>query len=156
MHSFLLLAVFYSFLSPFCLLSVSQLDELVAASDTKKWEETLAIAATYSKAEEFPMLCVALGDRLDAAGDSRNASLCYMCSFSLDRTVKYWKTQLDAANKVRTRQRERERRGKKKKTRRNGMGDASVVIFGERASNSVYAWHLNPSSVFFIPPIFAR
>ena len=115
-HSFLLLAVFYSFLSPFCLLSVSQLDELVAASDTKKWEETLAIAATYSKAEEFPMLCVALGDRLDAAGDSRNASLCYMCSFSLDRTVKYWKTQLDAANKVRTRQREREREtGKEEK-----------------------------------------
>jgi protein transport protein SEC31 len=77
----------------------NELEDLVANSDTANWKETLAIASTYGQSGEFPALSVALGERLEAAGDSRSASLCYMCSISLDRTVKFWQSQLEAANK---------------------------------------------------------
>jgi protein transport protein SEC31 len=73
-------------------------------SDPTKWQETLAILSTYGKSEEFPNLCVALGDLLEAAGDARSASLCYMCALSLERAVKFWRTQLEAANQVRNKQ----------------------------------------------------
>jgi len=76
----------------------NQLYDLVANSDPKNWRETLAIASTYGQSGEFPALSVALGERLEAAGDSRSASLCYMCSISLDRAVKFWLSQLKAAN----------------------------------------------------------
>mmetsp|Transcript_13418 Transcript_13418/g.19769 ORF Transcript_13418/g.19769 Transcript_13418/m.19769 type:complete len:1003 (-) Transcript_13418:151-3159(-) len=69
-----------------------KLETLVERS--KNWQETLAIISTYAKSEEFPDLCIKLGEKLDAAGDARNASLCYMCSLNLERTVKYWKKQL--------------------------------------------------------------
>jgi protein transport protein SEC31 len=74
------------------------LEELVAQSDTKVWQETLAILSTYGQSEEFPRLCIALGDRLEQAGDAKSASLCYMCSLNLERTVRFWQTQLDEAN----------------------------------------------------------
>lgn len=77
----------------------NELEDLVAKSDTANWKETLALASTYGLSGEFPALSVALGERLEAAGDSRSASLCYMCSISLDRTVKFWLSQLEAANK---------------------------------------------------------
>jgi protein transport protein SEC31 len=77
----------------------NELEELVQKSDRKKWPETLAILSTYGKSEEFPKLCVSLGDLLENAGDTRSASLCYMCSLSLERAVKFWRTQLDLANK---------------------------------------------------------
>jgi protein transport protein SEC31 len=70
-----------------------QLDTLVEKSTN--WQETLAIVSTYAKSEAFPSLCIKLGEKLEAAGDSRNASLCFMCSLSLERAVKYWKSQLD-------------------------------------------------------------
>lgn len=69
-------------------------------SDPKKWPETLAILSTYGKSDEFPKLCVALGDLLETSGDPRSASLCYMCSLSLERSVKFWRTELEIANKV--------------------------------------------------------
>ena len=69
-------------------------------SDPTKWPETLAILSTYGKSEEFPTLCVSLGDLLEKSGDTRSASLCYMCSLSLDRAVRFWRGQLEAANKV--------------------------------------------------------
>ena len=71
----------------------NQLGSLVEQSTN--WQETLAIVSTYAKSEDFPSLCIQLGDKLEAAGDLRNASLCYMCSLSLERAVKYWKAQLD-------------------------------------------------------------
>lgn len=77
----------------------NQLEDLVANSDLENWRETLAIASTYGQSGEFPVLSVALGERLEAAGDTRSASLCYMCSISLDRAVKFWKSQMEAANK---------------------------------------------------------
>ena len=76
----------------------NELSILVEKSDPTKWTETLAILSTYGKQEEFPALCVSLGDLLEASGDMRNASLCYMCSLNLDKTVKYWRSQLEAAN----------------------------------------------------------
>src|SRR5210317_1277665 len=75
-----------------------QLTDLVAMSDPKKWKETLAVLSTYGKSEEFPILCAALGDRLEGAGDSANASLCYMCALNLGQAVKYWKFTLEKAN----------------------------------------------------------
>lgn len=70
------------------------LDSLV--ENSQNWQETLAIISTYAKSEEFPNLCIKLGEKLDAAGDARNASLCYMCSLDVERAVKYWKKQLEA------------------------------------------------------------
>lgn len=78
----------------------SQLEKLVEESDPSDWQETLALLSTYGKTEEFPALCLALGERLDAAGDEQNASLCYMCALDLARASKYWKVQLDRANEV--------------------------------------------------------
>jgi len=76
----------------------SQLEELVARSNPSNWRETLAILSTYGKSEEFPTLCVALGNRLEESEDFANASLCYMRAISLDKAVKHWKQQLDQAN----------------------------------------------------------
>uniref|UniRef100_A0A7S4RGY3 WW domain-containing protein n=1 Tax=Ditylum brightwellii TaxID=49249 RepID=A0A7S4RGY3_9STRA len=78
----------------------NQLEDLVAASDPSKWQETLAILSTYGKSEEFPLLCLALGNRLEGAGDGASASLCFMCALNLDRAVKHWKTQLEKADQV--------------------------------------------------------
>jgi len=74
------------------------LGSLVQNSDLKNWEESLAILSTYGKSDEFPALCVALGDKLDAAGDHSNASLCYMCALSLNKAVKYWRMELAKKN----------------------------------------------------------
>ena len=90
-----------SFLSVVSAVINDGLEDLVAKSDPKKWEETLAILSTYGKSDEFPSLCVALGDRLEGAGDARNASLCYMCGQRLDKTARYWMTELERANKER-------------------------------------------------------
>lgn len=77
----------------------NQLTELVSVSDPLKWKETLAVLSTYGKSDEFPMLCAALGDRLEESGDFANASLCYMCALNLGQAVKYWKFTLENANK---------------------------------------------------------
>ena len=71
----------------------NQLESLVEQSTN--WKETLATISTYAKSEDFPTLCIQLGDKLEDAGDFRHASLCYMCSLSLERTVKFWKSQLE-------------------------------------------------------------
>jgi len=83
-----------SFLSLVSAVVHDQLTDLVAVSDPSKWKETLAVLSTYGKSEEFPMLCAALGDRLEGAGDMANASLCYMCALNLGQAVNYWKVTL--------------------------------------------------------------
>ena len=75
----------------------NQLEDLVMSSDPTKWRETLAIISTYGKTDEFPSLCMSLGNRLEEAGDAGNASLCFMCALCLDKAVRYWKVQLDSA-----------------------------------------------------------
>lgn len=70
------------------------LEAFVQTSDPKKWPETLAVLCTYGNSDQFPQLCVALGDLLEAAGDECSASLCYLCSLSLDKAIKFWRIQL--------------------------------------------------------------
>jgi protein transport protein SEC31 len=76
----------------------NRLDELVAASDLGKWQETLAILSTYGKSEEFPVLCEQLGSRLNEAGDVASASLCYVCALNLEKSLQFWKAELEQAN----------------------------------------------------------
>lgn len=78
----------------------NDLGPLVQNSDVANWQETLAILSTYGKSDEFPTLCVALGDKLDAAGDPANASLCFMCARSLNKAVKYWRDKLKKQNAI--------------------------------------------------------
>lgn len=73
----------------------NQLDELIQERDPHLWRETLAMLSTYAASEQFPTFCVSLGKRLEECGDAASASLCYMCSLSLDETVRFWKEQLN-------------------------------------------------------------
>ena len=77
----------------------NKLGQYVAESDLQRWEETLALLSTYGQSDEFPQLCVALGERLEAEGRHHSANLCYMCSTSLEHSVRYWLAELEAANK---------------------------------------------------------
>lgn len=77
----------------------NQLDELIQDRDVSSWQETLVILSTYGASEEFPKLCIALGNRLDEEGDAASASLCYMCALSLHDTVKFWREQLQEESK---------------------------------------------------------
>ena len=74
----------------------NQLEDVVDQSDLACWHETLAILSTYSQSEEFPTLCIRLGDRLNDSGDESSASLCYMCALNLERSVQYWMKQLNS------------------------------------------------------------
>lgn len=76
----------------------SDLGPLVQNSDVTNWQETLAILSTYAKSDEFPALCIALGEKLDEAGDASSASLCFMCALSLNKAVKHWRTKLEIQN----------------------------------------------------------
>lgn len=78
----------------------SQLEQLVNESDVSRWQETLAILSSYGQSDEFPRLCIVLGDRLAKAGDTKNASLCYMCALDVEHASRYWKSQYEAANKA--------------------------------------------------------
>mmetsp|Transcript_10890 Transcript_10890/g.16284 ORF Transcript_10890/g.16284 Transcript_10890/m.16284 type:complete len:1098 (-) Transcript_10890:198-3491(-) len=74
----------------------NHLEELVTSSDPAKWRETLAILSTYGRSEEFPVLCLGLGKRLQEIGnDPEAASLCFMCALNLDHAVQYWKALVD-------------------------------------------------------------
>ena len=78
----------------------NRLDGLVEESDLLKWQETLAILSTYGKSEEFPQLCEQLGARLNEAGDVKGASLCYVCALNLEKSLQFWKAELEEANRV--------------------------------------------------------
>lgn len=74
----------------------NNLAELVSSSDPAKWRKTLAILSTYGRSEEFPVLCLGLGKRLQEIGnDPEAASLCFMCALNLDHSVQYWKALVD-------------------------------------------------------------
>uniref|UniRef100_A0A7S3PXW7 WW domain-containing protein n=1 Tax=Chaetoceros debilis TaxID=122233 RepID=A0A7S3PXW7_9STRA len=75
----------------------NKLDEFTASSYPSSWAETLAILCTYSTEQEFRPLCETLGDRLVSAGDTANASLCYLCALNLDKASQYWEYQLNGA-----------------------------------------------------------
>eukprot|EP00520_Triparma_pacifica_P007477 CAMPEP_0118634794 /NCGR_PEP_ID=MMETSP0785-20121206/1737_1 /TAXON_ID=91992 /ORGANISM="Bolidomonas pacifica, Strain CCMP 1866" /LENGTH=235 /DNA_ID=CAMNT_0006525793 /DNA_START=27 /DNA_END=731 /DNA_ORIENTATION=+ len=75
----------------------STLGEFVADSDLSNWRETLAILSTYGKSEEFPSLCEQLGGRLQECGDVDSATLCFMSALNIEKTVAFWKAELDEA-----------------------------------------------------------
>ncbi|KAH9094474.1 hypothetical protein LEN26_018312 [Aphanomyces euteiches] len=66
------------------------LASLVEESDVKLWTETLAIPTTYATGDEFGTLVDQLAAKLEAHGDVTSATLCYMCSFNVDKTVTAW------------------------------------------------------------------
>jgi len=87
------------YLSLLCGIVGSKLEDLVAQSDPSRWQETLAILASYGQSDEFPKLCIALGDRLESVGDAERASFCYMCALSVENATKYWISEYEAARK---------------------------------------------------------
>jgi protein transport protein SEC31 len=78
----------------------NDLEGLVAETDSNKWQETLALLATYCQSDQFPQLCILLGDRLAELGDPQSASLCYVCSLSVEHASRYWVEQFERANKI--------------------------------------------------------
>lgn len=70
------------------------LQSYVANSDLIKWRETLALLSTYAKTNEFPVLCEHLGMRLETEiGNFKAASLCFMCSTNVSRTIQFWASE---------------------------------------------------------------
>lgn len=68
----------------------NEMQTLVASTELHSWKGTLAILCTYAKSEEFPVLCDFLASRLEAAGDTRSAVLCYICAGNIDKAVNAW------------------------------------------------------------------
>ncbi|CAA6671881.1 unnamed protein product [Spirodela intermedia] len=58
------------------------------------WKETLAILCTFAQKEEWTVLCDALASRLLASGNTFAATLCYICSGNLKKTVEIWSFSL--------------------------------------------------------------
>eukprot|EP00612_Vaucheria_litorea_P006457 CAMPEP_0171481444 /NCGR_PEP_ID=MMETSP0946-20130122/6749_1 /TAXON_ID=109269 /ORGANISM="Vaucheria litorea, Strain CCMP2940" /LENGTH=1148 /DNA_ID=CAMNT_0012013017 /DNA_START=6 /DNA_END=3452 /DNA_ORIENTATION=+ len=79
----------------------SELNNFVEDSYLRDWRETLAVISTYSKAEEFPLLCEALALRLEDAGKEFTipATLCYMCALDIVKTVEIWVNDLYTRNR---------------------------------------------------------
>ncbi|XP_047409776.1 protein transport protein Sec31B isoform X5 [Sciurus carolinensis] len=67
--------------------------DLVCACSLKNWREALALLLTYSGPEKFPELCDMLGTRMEQEGGralTAEATLCYVCSGSVERLVECW------------------------------------------------------------------
>ncbi|RHZ40734.1 hypothetical protein DYB26_001302 [Aphanomyces astaci] len=74
---------------------------LVADSDGHQWTETLAILTTYATGDEFGVLVDQLAAKLEALGDVASATLCYMCSFNVEKTVTAWVKEAAIESKAR-------------------------------------------------------
>ena len=85
--------------------SSSQLEEMVAASSlsaapasgpsssSSSWKETLAMLITYTTTDRYRSLVNQLAERLEAAGQSLPALICFMCSSNVDRAVELFSRQ---------------------------------------------------------------
>ena len=77
--------------------------DVVYNANLENWKEVMATLCTYARAEEFPDLCEALGDRLDEqstqeAADSslrKNAAFCYIAGSKLEKVVLVWIAELE-------------------------------------------------------------
>ena len=79
----------------------NELMTYVLQSDLTKWRETLALLSTYGKSEEFNGMCEALANRLETElKDIPSATLCYMCSTNVERTIEFWAAELSYSNQV--------------------------------------------------------
>jgi protein transport protein SEC31 len=89
----------FPFLSILHAIIKTELIDLVAQSNLKDWQETLALLSTYGKIDEFPVICEALAARLEnEIGNHDAANLCYMCASNILKTIAYWTSQLKDSN----------------------------------------------------------
>ncbi|KAI3683014.1 hypothetical protein L1987_83469 [Smallanthus sonchifolius] len=68
----------------------SDLVSLVNIRPLKSWKETLALLCTFAQWDDWTLLCDNLASRLVIAGNSLAATLCYICSGKIDKTVEIW------------------------------------------------------------------
>ncbi|XVF22908.1 hypothetical protein REPUB_Repub12eG0211300 [Reevesia pubescens] len=72
----------------------NDLRSLVNTRPLKFWKETLALLCTFAQSEEWTVLCDTLASKLMAAGNTLAATLCYICSGNIDKTVEIWSSCL--------------------------------------------------------------
>ncbi|PSN56122.1 Protein transport protein Sec31A [Blattella germanica] len=80
-------------------------NQVIGSCEVDSWKEALAATLTYTKNDEFPILCELLGSRLEVEGKgplSLNAQLCYICAGNLNKLVESWTRaeHLDSPSKV--------------------------------------------------------
>lgn len=63
---------------------------LVNTRPLSAWRETLALLCSYAGSLEWTLLCDALAARLDAAGLSQAALLCYICAANTEELARLW------------------------------------------------------------------
>ncbi|KAH7443245.1 hypothetical protein KP509_02G027200 [Ceratopteris richardii] len=63
---------------------------LVNSRPLSSWRETLALLCSYAGSQEWTLLCDALAARLDAAGLSQAALLCYICASNIEELARLW------------------------------------------------------------------
>ncbi|KAI3739788.1 hypothetical protein L2E82_30199 [Cichorium intybus] len=68
----------------------NDLASLVNIRPLKSWKETLALLCTFAQGDEWTSLCDTLASRLITAGNTLAATLCYICSGNIDKTVEIW------------------------------------------------------------------
>lgn len=73
--------------------------DTVHNADLENWKEIMATLCTFADEKEFPDLCEALGDRLDAqAAHSpaarKDAAFCYLAGSKLEKVINIWITDL--------------------------------------------------------------
>ncbi|CAH8252778.1 unnamed protein product [Arabidopsis lyrata] len=61
----------------------------------KSWKETLALICTFAEGDEWISLCDALTSNLMDPGFTLAATLCYICSGNVDKTVDIWSRSLE-------------------------------------------------------------
>ena len=77
--------------------------DVVYNADLEDWREVMATLCTYARADEFPDLCEALGDRLEEQYNHKpdqpsfrtNASFCYIAGSKLEKVVGVWIAELE-------------------------------------------------------------
>ncbi|KVI00734.1 hypothetical protein Ccrd_021012 [Cynara cardunculus var. scolymus] len=74
----------------------NDLVSLVNIRPLKSWKETLALLCTFAQRDEWTLLCDTLASRLMAADNTLAATLCYICSGNIDRTVEIWSKKVTA------------------------------------------------------------
>ncbi|PON74322.1 Guanine nucleotide-binding protein, beta subunit [Parasponia andersonii] len=67
---------------------------LVNTRPLKFWKETLALLCSFASREQWTTLCDALASKLNAAGNTLAATICYICAGSIDKTVEIWSKSL--------------------------------------------------------------
>lgn len=79
------------------LLARASLQEVVAAVAVEHWRAALAAICTYADRDAFPVHAAALGRRLEAAGNTRAAAICFVAAGDVERVVDMWLREQDHA-----------------------------------------------------------